>query len=141
MSTAPHSNSWQQLLDMAGPPDPSMALASAGSGGGDLLHTAKPWNDAAGAAHTLRTDTATAKSALTMAHAGLGAGTAGLQSATTLTTVLTSWEDRLTAVHDECGSLEPKLREVARTMGSTDHGVKSSITGYAAPAPADAKDR
>jgi hypothetical protein len=142
MSTTPYPESWQRLLDLAGPPSPSMTLASAApSGGGDLQHTPKPWNDAAGAAHSLRTDADTAKGSLTSAHAGIDSGTDGLSSVTALKAVLKSWEERLASVRDECGSLEPKLREVARTMGGTDHAVQSSIAGYADPAPADPKGR
>ncbi|MGW2864069.1 hypothetical protein [Streptomyces sp. NPDC001205] len=142
MSTAAHPESWQRMLDLAGPPSPAMALASATpGGGGDLRHTPKPWNDAAAAAHSLRTDTDTAKGTLTSAHAGIDTATEGLLSVAALKTVLTSWEERLAAVRDECASLEPALRAVARTMGSTDHGVKSSLTRYADPAPADPKGR
>ncbi|MCT9091244.1 hypothetical protein N4G70_20605 [Streptomyces sp. ASQP_92] len=144
MGTAAYPESWQRLLDQAGPPPaPSLHLASAPAppSGGDLQHTPKPWNDAAGAAHSLRTDTDTARSGLTTAHSGIDTGTAGLLSATVLRTVLTSWEERLAAVRDECGALEPKLREVARTMGGTDHAVRSSIAGYADPAPTDEKGR
>ncbi|AYG81410.1 hypothetical protein DWB77_03556 [Streptomyces hundungensis] len=142
MSTAAYPESWQRLLDQAGPPPaPSLHLASAAPGGGDLHHTPKPWNDAAGAAHSLRTDTDTARSGLITAHAGLDTSGAGLLSVTALKTVLTSWEQRLGAVRDECADLEPKLREVARTMGGTDHAVRSSIAGYADPVPADEKGR
>ncbi|MEV8527533.1 MULTISPECIES: hypothetical protein [unclassified Streptomyces] len=141
MSTAAYPESWQRLLDQAGPPSPTMRLASATPSGGDLQHTPKPWNDAAGAAHSLRTDTDTARSSLTTAHADIDSGTTGLLSVTALKGVLTSWEERLAAARDECGSLEPKLRAVAATMGHTDHTVQSSITGYADPAPADTKGR
>lgn len=157
MGTAAHPESWQRLLDQAGPPPaPPLHLASTSTspstspspststGGGDLHHTPKPWNDAAGAAHSLRTDTDTARSGLITAHSGIDGidtGAAGLLSVAALKTVLTSWEERLAAVRDECGSLEPKLREVARTMGGTDHAVRSSIAGYADPVPADEKGR
>ncbi|MGM9386971.1 hypothetical protein [Streptomyces antibioticus] len=35
----------------------------------------------------------------------------------------TSWEKRLEAVRDECESLEPKLRAVAKDMGEYDSAV------------------
>ena len=128
-----YAQSWQRLLDQAGPSG-SMSLASAGASGGDgsgeLKHSAKPWSDAAGAAHALQTDTATAKAKLTSAHAGAQAGTAGLASMAALTSVLASWEKRLAAVHAECGALEPVLRETARAQGEVDAGVSSAMAQY-----------
>ncbi|MGP9019550.1 hypothetical protein ACT1U9_14205 [Streptomyces sp. BR1] len=131
-----YAESWQRLLDQAGQPK-VMSLASAGparSGpAGELKHSAKPWSDAAGTAHALRTDTVKVTTGLTTAHAGAEAGTAGLASMAALKSVLTSWEKRLTAVQTECGSLEPKLREVARAQGEVDAGVKSALAQYSAP--------
>ncbi|MEU4352359.1 hypothetical protein [Streptomyces sp. NPDC023838] len=95
-----------------------------------LKHSAKPWSDAAGTVHSLQTDTAKAKSALATAHAGAQAGTAGLSSMAALTSVLTSWEKRLTAVHTECGALEPALRKTAWAQGEVDAGVKSALAQY-----------
>lgn len=131
-----YAESWQRLLDQAGQPGQSgaMSLASAGPAGsgasGELKHSAKPWSDAAGAAHSLQTDTATAKAKLTSAHTGAQAGTAGLASMAALTSVLASWEKRLTAVHTECGALEPALRETAWAQGEVDAGVKSALAQY-----------
>ncbi|WP_190094928.1 hypothetical protein, partial [Streptomyces melanogenes] len=128
-----YAQSWQRLLDQAGQPR-GMTLASAGAAGGggsgELKHSAKPWSDAAGAAHSLQTDTATAKAKLTSAHTGAEAGTAGLSSMAALTSVLASWEKRLTAVQTECGALEPVLRETAWAQGEVDAGVKSALAQY-----------
>ncbi|MFD9565059.1 amino acid ABC transporter permease [Streptomyces sp. NPDC059994] len=138
-----YAQSWQRLLDQAGPggQQSDMSLASAGAAGGgrndaggELKHSAKPWSDAAGTAHALETDTATAKAKLTSAHAGAEAGTAGLASMAALTSVLTSWEKRLTAVHTECGALEPALRKTAWAQGEVDAGVKSALAQFSAPA-------
>ncbi|MEU1075146.1 MULTISPECIES: amino acid ABC transporter permease [unclassified Streptomyces] len=147
-----YAQSWQRLLDQAGQsgqagqPGQSrqagaLSLASAGparggtsGGSGELKHSAKPWSDAAGTAHALQTDTATAKAKLTAAHAGAEAGTAGLASMAALTSVLTSWEKRLTAVHTECGALEPVLRRTAWAQGEVDAGVKSALAQFSAPA-------
>lgn len=138
-----YAESWQRLLDQAGRPGQSgaMSLASAGSAGpagsgpdsGELKHSAKPWSDATGTVHVLGTDTAKVKATLTAAHAGAEAGTAGLASMAALTSVLTSWEKRLTAVHTECGALEPALRETAWAQGEVDAGVKSALAQYSAP--------
>ncbi|MBD0742003.1 hypothetical protein BG418_10965 [Streptomyces sp. CBMA152] len=115
-----------------------MSLASAGpgsgSGSGELKHSAKPWSDAAGTAHSLQTDTAKVKGTLATAHTGAEAGTAGLASMAALKSVLTSWETRLTAVHTECGSVEPILRRTAFAQGEVDAGVKSALAQYSAPA-------
>ncbi|MFD9485909.1 hypothetical protein ACFWBX_18360 [Streptomyces sp. NPDC059991] len=131
-----YAQSWQRLLDQAGQAG-AMSLASAGTAsggdGGELKHSAKPWSEAAGVAHALQTDTAKVKAALTMAHSGAEAGTAGLASMAALTSVLASWEKRLTAVHTECGSLEPALRETAWAQGEVDAGVKSALARYSAP--------
>ncbi|MEU5436512.1 hypothetical protein AB0G73_24465 [Streptomyces sp. NPDC020719] len=134
-----YAESWQRLLDQAGQPK-AMSLASAGPAGsgpaggtGELKHSPKPWSDAAGTAHSLQTDTAKAKGALTAAHSGAEAGTAGLASMGALKSVLTSWETRLTAVHTECGSVEPALRETAWAQGEVDAGVKSALARYSAP--------
>ncbi|MFD9489332.1 hypothetical protein ACFWBX_36240 [Streptomyces sp. NPDC059991] len=51
-----------------------------------------------------------------------------------LKSVLTSWEKRLTAVHTECGALEPVLRETAWAQGEVDAGVKSALAQFSAPA-------
>ncbi|WP_369384024.1 amino acid ABC transporter permease [Streptomyces sp. cg36] len=133
-----YTQSWQRLLDQAGQRPEAMSLASVGPAGsgsadGELKHSAKPWSDAAGTVHSLQTDTTKAKDTLTTAHAGAEAGTAGLACMGALTSVLASWELRLTAVHRECASLEPALRETARAQGEVDAGVKSALAQYSAP--------
>ncbi|MFE2635499.1 hypothetical protein ACFXKX_25165 [Streptomyces scopuliridis] len=143
MATEAYSGSWQQLIDLAGQGTESaatarMSLASAGGSSnapadGDLKHTDRPWTTAAGVADALRTSTATAKSNLASAHAGVTADNEGLASAGVLTSVLTSWEDRLRAVRDECGSLAPKLRLVGKDLGERNVKVKSSLQGIDTP--------
>ncbi|GAA0617488.1 hypothetical protein [Streptomyces crystallinus] len=136
-----YADSWQRLLEQAGRPGRmgAMSLASAGTAGGsgpaagELKHSAKPWSDATGTVHSLGTDTAKVKATLTSAHTGAAAGTAGLASMAALTSVLTSWEERLTAVHTECGSLEPALRETAWAQGEVDAGVRSALAQYSTP--------
>ncbi|MFD7286017.1 hypothetical protein [Streptomyces sp. NPDC059863] len=143
MATEAYSESWRQLIDLTGQEGDSaakarMSLASAGGSGnaaseGDLKHTDRPWTTAAGVAEDLRTSTATAKSKLSSAHAGVAAGVEGLTSAGVLTSVLTSWEDRLGTVRDECGSLAPKLRQVGKDLGERDTKVRSSLQGIDTP--------
>ncbi|MEV4972599.1 hypothetical protein [Streptomyces scopuliridis] len=139
MTTEAYAESWRQLIDLAGQErgnaaNARMSLASAGGSSnaaadGDLKHTDRPWTTAAGVAEALRTSTATAKSKLSSAHAGVAAGNEGLASASVLTSVLTSWEDRLGTVREECGSLAPKLRLVGKELGERDVTVKSSLQG------------
>ncbi|MFE4534183.1 hypothetical protein ACFRKB_03805 [Streptomyces scopuliridis] len=147
MTTEAYSESWRQLIDLAGQERGnaanarmSLASASASAGGssnaasdGDLKHTGRPWTTAAGVAESLRTSTATAKSRLSSAHTGVAARNEGLASASVLTSVLTSWEDRLGSVRDECGSLAPKLRLVGKDLGEQDVKVKSSLQGIDTP--------
>lgn len=149
MTAEAYSESWQRLIDQAdqgtgGASNARMSLASAGgsssgASGGDLKHSDRPWTTAAGVADALRTSTATAKSKLASAHEGVAAGNEGLASVGVLTAVLTSWEDRLGAVRDECGSLAPKLRLTAKDLGEQDVKVKSSLQGI--DAPSDAKEK
>ncbi|MGW6597947.1 hypothetical protein [Streptomyces sp. NPDC055036] len=143
MATEAYSESWRQLIDLTGREGESaanarMSLASAGGSSnaaseGDLKHTGRPWTTAAGVAEDLRTSTATAKSKLSSAHTGVAAGIEGLTSAGVLTSVLTSWEDRLGTVRDECGSLAPKLRQVGKDLGERDTKVRSSLQGIDTP--------
>ncbi|MEV7872125.1 hypothetical protein AB0P17_39840 [Streptomyces sp. NPDC088124] len=147
MATSPHSGEWQRLYDMAGrgggSTETRMSLASASvedSGGEpDLRHRDGPWTKAAGVAEELHTSITTAKSRLTAAHEDAAVGTEGLASMATLASVLTSWEERLKAVRDECGSLAPKLRLVAQSQGEREVKVKSSFTGLGKAAEAGAK--
>ncbi|MET9436214.1 hypothetical protein [Streptomyces sp. NPDC006551] len=119
-----------------------MSLASAGGGGGgeDLRHSGGPWTGAAGVAEALHTSTVAAKNRLTTAHEGVAAANDGLASVGVLRSVLTSWEERLSAVKDECGSLAPKLRLVAKAQGEQEAKVKSSFQGMDA-ASGDEKAR
>ncbi|MFC9425307.1 hypothetical protein [Streptomyces sp. NPDC056987] len=142
MTTSPYSDQWQQLLDMAGRSSDSstnarmsLASVSAGDSGGDsdLRHSDGPWTKAAGVAEELRIRVTSAKSRLTSAHEGAAAGTEGLASTGTLNSVLTSWEERLKAVQDECASLAPKLRLVAQGQGERNTEVKSSFAGLDRP--------
>jgi hypothetical protein len=94
------------------------------SGGlGILRHSHGPWSRAAGAADDLRISTDATRKNLQSSHTGVLSGAAGLASLAALKTVLTSWETRLDAVRDECESLEPKLRAVAKDMGESDSEV------------------
>ncbi|MFJ6184736.1 hypothetical protein [Streptomyces sp. NPDC092295] len=151
MATEAYSESWQELIDLAGQERQSaasgpMSLASAGGSGGaasrsDLEHSDGPWTTAAGVAEALRTSTTTAKSRLTSTHTGVTASTEGLASSGVLKSVLTSWEDRLSSVRDECGSLAPKLRQVGKDLGERDTKVKSSLQGINTPSdPRDLSD-
>ncbi|MFD9715503.1 hypothetical protein [Streptomyces sp. NPDC059076] len=146
--TGTGADPWQELLHLAGQPrtdstGTGMSLASvAGSPGepgakgatGDLKHEAQPWTSAATAAAVLRTNTASANAKLGAAHSGVDTGTAGLASLGALRAVLTSWEKRLGAVRDECGSLAPVLKQVATDQGEHEKAVKSSFQKAAPPA-------
>lgn len=114
-----------------------------GSSSGDapaesrLQHSAKPWNDAASTAALLTTGSNNAKTNLTKGHAGMAGGLTGLASLGSLTSVLSSWETRLSAVRDECESLEPKLRQVSKELGGTDSGVGSKASAVPVPRGGD----
>ncbi|MEU6630308.1 amino acid ABC transporter permease [Streptomyces parvus] len=103
------------------------------TGGDRLKHVTKQWNTAASTADSLRTSTHQGMGRLSEAHAGVPAGTRGLESADTLRTVLTSWEKRLESIRDECGSLGPKLRQAAKSLGETNVKVKSSVDRVEVP--------
>ncbi|MET9506065.1 amino acid ABC transporter permease [Streptomyces sp. NPDC006622] len=92
-------------------------------GSGTLRHSNGPWTHAAGTADDLRTSTESTMKSLHSGHTGVSTGAEGLLSLGALKTVLTSWEKRLEAVRDECESLEPKLRAVAKDMGEYDSAV------------------
>ncbi|MEU5402614.1 hypothetical protein ABZ348_25305 [Streptomyces sp. NPDC005963] len=150
--TGAAADPWQELLHLAEQPRTdttgagmslaSVAGSSAGSSGGAgtegatgvLKHAAQPWTSAAAAAGVLRTNTASANAKLTAAHDGVDSGAAGLTSLGALKTVLTSWEKRLGAVRDECGSLAPVLKRVATDQGEHEKAVKSSFQKAAQPA-------
>ncbi|MFC7974991.1 hypothetical protein ACFUT3_07110 [Streptomyces cinereoruber] len=133
-----YSERWQELF---GPIDggtaggPSMRLASTasapaggpGGGTGTLKHHGGPWTSASGTADDLRTSTETSRAALGPGHEGIETGGAGLGSVVALRGVLTSWEDRLRAVRDECDRLGGSLLTVAKEMGETDTAIEKSF--------------
>lgn len=140
-----YSERWQELF---GPIDggPAMKLASAapdsgGGGGGDmdLKHSKGPWASASGTAGDLRTSTETSRSALGPGHEGVESGAAGLASVAALKSVLTSWEERLQSVRDECEQLKGTLLKVAKEMGETDAAIDSSFKGVDGGSKADEK--
>ncbi|MFG3406916.1 hypothetical protein [Streptomyces sp. NPDC048142] len=140
-----HSERWQELF---GPTvdGPEMRLASAsddsgaGAGGtGNLKYSKGPWTSASGTAGDLRTRAETSRSVLGRGHEGVEAGAAGLSSVTALKGVLTSWEERLQAVRDECEQLKGTLRTVAKEMGETETAVKTSLKGVHVPGEGDEK--
>ncbi|MFJ2752131.1 hypothetical protein [Streptomyces sp. NPDC087297] len=140
-----YSERWQELF---GPADggPAMRLASAapdpGTGGGGtdgLKHSNGPWTSASGTAGDLRTSTEKSRAALGPGHEGIDTGAAGLSSVAALKSVLTSWEERLQAVRDECEHLKGSLLTVAKEMGETDAAIETSFKGVDGAAKADEK--
>ncbi|MFJ4705266.1 hypothetical protein ACIP6I_10480 [Streptomyces anulatus] len=140
-----YSERWQELF---GPTvdEPAMRLASAsdepgaGVGGtGRLKYSKGPWTSASGTAGALRTRAETSRSVLGRGHEGVAAGVVGLSSAAALKGVLTSWEERLRAVRDECDQLTGNLLAVAKEMGESEIAVKSSFKGVPVPGQADEK--
>ncbi|MEU3686862.1 hypothetical protein [Streptomyces narbonensis] len=130
-----YSERWQELF---GTTDggATMSLASTatepgtgGGGSGNLKHSGGPWTSASGTADELRTSTETSRSALGPGHEGVEAGAAGLASVAALKSVLTSWEERLRAVRDECEQLKGPLLAVAKEMGETETAIGNSFKG------------
>ncbi|MFK0023495.1 amino acid ABC transporter permease [Streptomyces sp. NPDC090798] len=113
----------QLPADPGGSTPTSGSTTGTGGGSGTLRHSNGPWSRAAGTADDLRISTQSTKNGLQSSHTGVPNGAAGLASLSALTTVLTSWEKRLESVRDECESLEPKLRAVARDLGEVDGAV------------------
>ncbi|MFF8711405.1 amino acid ABC transporter permease [Streptomyces sp. NPDC015184] len=116
------------LSEENGPADPP-----GGGGAGTLRHRSGPWTRAAGTAGDLRTGTITARTDLRRSHEGTADGLTGLVSLGALKSVLTSWDERLGRVRDECGSLEPKLRQVAVILGEVDAEVGNSAESVTVP--------
>ncbi|UTR77466.1 hypothetical protein [Streptomyces cavourensis] len=58
---------------------------------------------------------------------------------TALKSVLTSWEDRLRSVRDECEHLEGALLTVAKEMGEAEAAVEKSFKGIRVTGKADEK--
>jgi hypothetical protein len=127
----PYSERWQELFGPSESGAPTrMTLASATlSGPGNLKHSGGPWTSASGTSGELRTSTEKSRAALRPGHEGVSAGAAGLASVASLTGVLTSWEDRLRAVRDECDQLEGALLKVAKEMGETETAIEKSFKG------------
>ncbi|MER6105362.1 amino acid ABC transporter permease [Streptomyces sp. NPDC001832] len=110
------------------------ARPSGGGGGtGTLKHRGGPWTKAAGTADDLQTSTITAKVDLRRAHDGTVGGLAGLSSLGALTSVLTSWDERLGRLREECSSLEPKLRQVAVDLAEVDAEVGDKAKAVTVP--------
>ncbi|MFJ7086383.1 hypothetical protein ACIQU8_24515 [Streptomyces griseus] len=141
-----YSERWQGLFGPTGD-GAAMRLASSdagtgagGAGGaGNLRHSKGPWTSASGTADDLRTRTETSRSALGRGHEGVKAGATGLSSAAALKTVLTSWEERLRTVRDECEQLKGTLLTVAKEMGETETAIKASFKGVRVPGEEDGK--
>ncbi|MFJ9885999.1 hypothetical protein ACIQRW_09060 [Streptomyces sp. NPDC091287] len=140
-----NSERWQELFGPTGD-EPAMRLASAsgepgaGAGGtGRLKYSKGPWTSASGTAGELRTRAETSRSVLGRGHEGVAAGAAGLSSAAALKSVLTSWEERLQAVRDECEQLKGNLLTVAKEMGESETGTKASFKGVHVADKADEK--
>lgn len=53
--------------------------------------------------------------------------------------MLTSWEDRLQSVRDECEQLKGALLTVAKEMGETETAVEKSFKGVRVGGKADEK--
>ncbi|MFD9906341.1 amino acid ABC transporter permease [Streptomyces sp. NPDC059063] len=114
-------------------PDGGGSTDKGGSGTGSLKHTRKPWTHAANVADELGTGTRRARAALHSAHGGVESGAEGLASLGALKAVLTSWERRMSAVRNECESLEPKLRRTARELGEVDVKVGAETDAVQVP--------
>ncbi|MGW5294593.1 hypothetical protein [Streptomyces bacillaris] len=141
-----HSERWQEMFGLTGE-GTAMRVASAAAsapgpgaaGTGNLKHSKGPWTSASGTAGDLRTRTETSRSTLRRGHEGVEAGTVGLSSVTALKSVLTSWEDRLRSVRDECEHLEGALLTVANEMGEAEAAVEKSFKGIRVTGKADDK--
>ncbi|MFE6697729.1 hypothetical protein [Streptomyces sp. NPDC057718] len=53
--------------------------------------------------------------------------------------MLTSWEERLQAVRNECDQLQGDLLTVAKKMGETETAIKTSFKGSHAAGKEDEK--
>ncbi|MFF6995817.1 amino acid ABC transporter permease [Streptomyces sp. NPDC008313] len=113
----------QLPADQGGSTPTRGAKPGSDGGSGTLRHSNGPWTHAAGTADDLKISTESTRKSLQSGHTGVSTGAEGLASLGALKTVLTSWEKRLEAVRDECESLEPKLRAVAKDMGEHDSAV------------------
>ncbi|MFD5897675.1 hypothetical protein [Streptomyces sp. NPDC060366] len=118
------------LVDEAGAGPGTSGAAS----GERLRHSDGPWTRAAGGAEVMRTQMAYVKAEFATAHEGVAGCGEGLSVLAALGTVRTSWERRIEAARDECGSLAGRLRAVARTQGEHDTAVRSTLAGVDAGA-------
>ncbi|MCX2184872.1 hypothetical protein KV205_30735 [Streptomyces sp. SKN60] len=124
-------------------PEPGGAGGAGGGGGGavggeaDLKQSAGPWTSAAGAVVGLQSDTNAGLTQLGTAHEGVQANTEGLETTAALSAVLFSWQERLKAVRDEAGSLEPSLRQVAKDHGEMETTLRSHFAAVAPSSPQD----
>ncbi|MFB8029960.1 hypothetical protein ACFQ6U_20985 [Streptomyces sp. NPDC056465] len=116
--------------DPAGPP-------GTGDQGPRLKHSDGPWLRAAGGAEELVAHLGPVRSELALAHAGLMAGAGRLTALAELAAVRESWERRIKAAQDECGSLAATLRGVTRTQGATNEAVRSSFAAVTVPRAGD----
>lgn len=122
---AGYSGGLRALADEAGAGPGASGVAS----GERLRHSDGPWNRAAGGAEVTRTQLAYVKAEFETAHEGVAGCAEGLGVLAVLGTVRTSWERRIEAARDECGSLAGRLRAVAVTQGEHDTAVRSGLAG------------
>ncbi|MFF2187399.1 hypothetical protein [Streptomyces sp. NPDC058155] len=122
---AGYSGGLRALVDEAGAGPGTSGAAS----GERLRHSDGPWTRAAGGAEVTRTQMAYVKAEFATAHEGVADCGEGLSVLAALGTVRTSWERRIEAARDECGSLAGRLRAVARTQGEHDTAVRSTLAG------------
>jgi hypothetical protein len=135
-----YSASWQQLIDMAdtdrGRGTPGWrasgvhgAVGGHGTPGGRLKHSDDAWTAAAGATDELRSHLGQVKPDFATAHAGVAAGTQGLDVAGALGAVRGSWEQRIDTAIGECTGLGLALRAVVRDQGENEAATRSSFAG------------
>ncbi|MFE9405943.1 hypothetical protein ACFYNY_30030 [Streptomyces sp. NPDC006530] len=118
---------WEQLKTAAAERHSTQMRLNASSpsqsGSGDkpeLRHSDKPWTHAASVAHDLAEDAASDMRELTRAHENIPRATVGLSCVAKLSSVLESWDLRIAAIREECGTLELALRQVAVDLGELD---------------------
>ncbi|MFH8614997.1 hypothetical protein ACH4E8_07950 [Streptomyces sp. NPDC017979] len=116
-----------------GPVAPGSPAGTDGNVGGlgRLLHGSGPWRNAAKTAGELRTRAASSHRALETGHQGVARGGAGLTSVPALQAVLTSWQERLASLRDECAYLDGALLKVAQDLPGVDGDVGASVRSSA----------
>ncbi|WP_225824774.1 hypothetical protein [Streptomyces naphthomycinicus] len=80
-------------------------------------------------AHELRTATNSRLTDLKTAHDGVKSGTDGFSSTAALNEILSTWENRLTSVRDECDRLNGALAKTGRDFGEIDPAVAGKVDG------------